>query len=66
MTSDQTAPGPAPDLLGAPLGRQRSPLWFAWRRFLANRAAVTGGVVLGLIALMAIFAPLITPAGPNA
>ncbi|NAZ36868.1 ABC transporter permease [Rubellimicrobium sp. CFH 75288] len=45
--------------------RERSPLWFAWRRFSANRAAVVGGAVLGLIVLMALLAPLITPAGPN-
>ncbi|MBD3624937.1 MAG: ABC transporter permease [Rhodobacteraceae bacterium] len=53
------------EVLAAPSKRQRGPLWFAWRRFLANRAAVVGGFVLALIALMAIFAPLITPAGPN-
>lgn len=39
---------------------QRSPLWFAWRRFSANRAAVVSGVVLGVLILMAILAPLIT------
>jgi peptide/nickel transport system permease protein/oligopeptide transport system permease protein len=55
----------ATDAPMAPASRQRSPLWFAWRRFLANRAAVVGGGVLGLIVLMAIFAPLITPTGPN-
>lgn len=46
--------------------RQRSPLWFAWRRFLSNRAAVIGGVVLGILILMAVFAPLITPVNPEA
>jgi peptide/nickel transport system permease protein/oligopeptide transport system permease protein len=45
--------------------RQRGPLWFAWRRFAANRAAVVGGAVLGLLVLMAAFAPLITKTGPN-
>jgi ABC-type dipeptide/oligopeptide/nickel transport system permease subunit len=45
--------------------RQRSPLWFAWRRFSANRAAVVGGTVLLVLLLMAIFAPLITKTGPN-
>lgn len=46
--------------------RHRSPLWFAWRRFLSNKAAVAGGVVLGILILMAIFAPLITPVDPEA
>ena len=50
----------------APAYRQRSPLWFAWRRFTGNRAAIAGGTVLGILILMAIFAPLITPADPNA
>lgn len=45
---------------------RRSPLWQAWRRFSANKAAVAGGAVLGVITLMAIFAPLITGTGPNA
>ncbi|MEM1400768.1 MAG: ABC transporter permease [Pseudomonadota bacterium] len=49
----------------APSARQRSPLWFAWRRFLANRAALVGGVVLGIIVLMAVFAPLFTTGAPN-
>lgn len=45
--------------------RQRSPLYFAWRRFAANRAAVVAGVVLAILILMAIFAPLITRTGPS-
>jgi ABC-type dipeptide/oligopeptide/nickel transport system permease subunit len=44
----------------------RSPLWFAWRRFLGNKAALAAGLVLLLLILMAIFAPLITPAPPEA
>ena len=44
---------------------QHSPLWFAWQRFLANRAAVAGGVILGLIIVLAFIAPLITVAGPT-
>jgi energy-converting hydrogenase Eha subunit A len=56
--TDATAPIAAP--------RQRSRLWFAWRRFLSNKAAVIGGVVLGILILMAIFAPLITPYNPEA
>ncbi len=51
--------------VAAPETRQRSPLWYAWRRFLANKAAVSGGSALAIIALMAIFAPLITIAGPT-
>jgi len=50
----------------APAIRQRSPLWFAWRRFLSNRAAVAGGIVLAILILMALFAPLITPVAPDA
>ncbi|MDP1730631.1 MAG: ABC transporter permease [Devosia sp.] len=40
--------------------RQRSPLYFAWRRFASNRAAVVAGSVLLVLIAMAIFAPLIT------
>jgi ABC-type dipeptide/oligopeptide/nickel transport system permease subunit len=46
--------------------RQRNPLWFAWRRFTGNKAAIVAGVVLALLILMAIFAPVITPAPPDA
>jgi ABC-type dipeptide/oligopeptide/nickel transport system permease subunit len=56
--TDTTAPLTTP--------RQRSPLWFAWRRFLSNKAAVLGGLVLGILILMALFAPLITPVDPEA
>jgi ABC-type dipeptide/oligopeptide/nickel transport system permease subunit len=45
--------------------RQHSPLYFAWRRFAANRAALGAGVVLVILVLMAIGAPLITTTGPN-
>lgn len=41
----------------------RSPLYFAWRRFADNKAAVVSGLVLLIIMLMAIFAPLITKTG---
>ena len=44
---------------------QRSPLYFAWHRFAANKAAVVAGAVLLLLMLMAIFAPLITKTGPS-
>ncbi len=43
--------------------RQRSPLYFALRRFGDNRAAVLCGGILLVIILMAIFAPLITLTG---
>jgi ABC-type dipeptide/oligopeptide/nickel transport system permease subunit len=45
--------------------RQRSPLYFAWRRFSDNKAAVGAGIVLIILILMAIFAPLITGTGGN-
>jgi peptide/nickel transport system permease protein/oligopeptide transport system permease protein len=45
--------------------RQRSPLYFAWRRFAANKAAVGAGIVLFVLIVMAIFAPWITQTGPN-
>lgn len=50
----------------APAYRQRNPLWFAWRRFIGNKAAMVAGVVLAILILMAIFAPLLTPAPPDA
>ena len=50
----------------APAYRQRSPLWFAWRRFTGNKAAIVAGLVLAILILMAISAPLITPAPPDA
>jgi peptide/nickel transport system permease protein/oligopeptide transport system permease protein len=45
------------------MSRERSPLYFAWRRFADNKAAVVSGVVLAVIILMAVFAPLITLTG---
>lgn len=38
---------------------QRGPMFYAWRRFLANKAAVVSGVVLLILVLLAIFAPLV-------
>ncbi len=49
-----------------PAYRQRNPLWFAWRRFTGNKAAIVAGIVLAILILMAIFAPLITPSHPDA
>lgn len=46
--------------------RPRSPAYFAWRRLIANKAAVAGGIVLSILALMAIFAPFITKGDPTA
>ena len=45
--------------------KQRSPAYFAWRRFAANKAAVVAGIVLVVLILMAVFAPLITRTGPS-
>jgi ABC-type dipeptide/oligopeptide/nickel transport system permease subunit len=45
--------------------KQHSPLYFAWRRFAANKAALGGGIVLVILIVMAIFAPLITGTGGN-
>ncbi|MCJ8323621.1 MAG: ABC transporter permease [Rhizobiales bacterium] len=39
----------------------RNPLYYAWRRFIANRGAVVAGSILSIIILMAIVAPYITP-----
>ena len=41
----------------------RSPLYYAFLRFLSNKAALISGVILSIIILMSIFAPLITPTG---
>jgi ABC-type dipeptide/oligopeptide/nickel transport system permease subunit len=46
--------------------KQRSPLYFAWRRFAANRAALGAGVVLFVLILMAVLAPWITGTSENA
>ena len=42
--------------------RQGSSLWSdAWRRLLANKAAVAGGLILSVLIILAIFAPWIAP-----
>jgi peptide/nickel transport system permease protein/oligopeptide transport system permease protein len=56
---------PAPPLAKPETTRQHSPLYFAWRRFTANKAAAGAGIVLLIIILMSVFAPLITTSGPN-
>ncbi len=43
--------------------RQRSPLYFAFRRFTDNKAALISGLILLVIILMAVFAPLIALTG---
>ncbi len=50
----------------APPGPARAPGQVAWivRRFLRNKAAVAGLVVVGLFVLVAIFAPLLAPYDP--
>ncbi len=48
------------------MSQTHSPLWFAWRRFAANKGALVAGTVLAVIAVMAIIAPLITKTGPTA
>jgi len=41
---------------------QGSSLWSdAWRRLLANKAAVAGGLILSVLIILAIFAPWIAP-----
>jgi peptide/nickel transport system permease protein/oligopeptide transport system permease protein len=57
--------GNAVELAKPETERQHNPLYFAWRRFAANKAAVGAGIVLIVVVLMAIFAPLITSTGPN-
>lgn len=54
-TADIAQPGPA-----------RAPGQIAWivRRFLRNKAAVAGLIVVGLFVLVAIFAPLLAPYDP--
>lgn len=45
---------------------RRSAIWFAWRRFFRNRGAVISAIVLGLIIVVALLAPWLTPWDPNA
>jgi peptide/nickel transport system permease protein/oligopeptide transport system permease protein len=55
----------AVELAVPPAYQQRSPLYFAWRRFLENKAAVVAGGVLLVLILAAIFAPLFTKTDPT-
>lgn len=69
--ADSASPSPVRPALAAtalaaiPKGRARGPLWYAWRRLIANRAALVGGATLLLIAILALIAPLIFPTGPT-
>ena len=54
------------ELATPPAVKQRSPAWFAWRRFTANKGAVTAGGILAILMLAAIFAPLFTKTDPAA
>ena len=45
--------------------KSRGAAYYAWHRFLANKAAVFSGALLLLILLIAIFAPFLTNAEPN-
>lgn len=54
------------EIAPAPAYRQRSPLYFAWLRFTANKAAIASGLVLLIIGLAAVFAPVFSKTGPNA
>ena len=65
-----SGPGPAaapgtPSVQSGPAGRAHGPLWHAWRRLAANRAALAGGGAVAAIAVLAIIAPLIFPTGPT-
>jgi len=44
----------------------RSPLYYAWKRFLGNKASLVAGVFILLLAFAALCAPLITPASYEA
>jgi ABC-type dipeptide/oligopeptide/nickel transport system permease subunit len=48
------------------IATQHSPLYFALRRFTANKAAVLAGCVLAILIVMAIIAPLVTKTGYEA
>lgn len=45
--------------------RERSPWRMAAERFFAHRLAVTGAIVLGLLALVSAFAPIVSPYDPE-
>jgi peptide/nickel transport system permease protein len=61
--AESKSPAPAAETSPARVRRSGSP---ALRRLRRNRAAIAGLVVFGLIVLMALVAPLISPYNPNA
>lgn len=57
------APGPTGP---APVRPGRSPAADLWRRFAANPLAIAGGMIILALALVAVFAPALSPASPIA
>src|SRR5260370_30937399 len=55
------APYPVPDAFDEDQGASLTPGQLAWRQLRKNRAAMTGGGVLCLLYLMAIFADFLAP-----
>ncbi len=60
MTTSQTGGQTKISPPQTPVYKQRSPLYFAWARFTANKGAMVAGAILLLLILMSIIAPLIT------
>jgi ABC-type dipeptide/oligopeptide/nickel transport system permease subunit len=60
MTAVSTAQGPAAGAEALAQRRNRS-----LAKFLANRAAVAGGVIVAIFVLLAVFAPLVAPFDPS-
>jgi ABC-type dipeptide/oligopeptide/nickel transport system permease subunit len=60
MTAVSTAQGPAAGAEALAQRRNR-----ALAKFLANRAAVAGGVIVAIFVLLAVFAPLVAPFDPS-
>lgn len=64
VTDGKGAAPPTVDVQGERMPIQ-SPGRIAWRRFLRHRLAITSLVFIGMLFLIAIFAPLIAPHDPN-
>ena len=64
MARTQTAAAPAPTAAAGDVHRKKSPLRIAWGRFRRDRMALLGGTILCIVALTAIFAPLLSPHHP--
>jgi ABC-type dipeptide/oligopeptide/nickel transport system permease subunit len=60
MTAASSAQGPAADAEALAQRRNR-----ALAKFLANRAAVAGAVIVSIFVLLAVFAPLVAPFDPS-